>query len=170
LAVNYDNSLIREVNTVYDSTSFIGNSEAVFARKKLLTEEGQVAYAITRTNQNGVNGSGNIAEFAFILELDIIVGRSESVLELDIIDLIVVDSSGREIPVTIPDDAPAVTVIIDENSLVNTEEQLLNFRTKSSGTVYLQSSNNFSCFGFRYWCLLGENSYRRWSWNKRDYR
>ncbi len=124
LAVDYDPALISDVETVYDSTSFIG-SENILARKKLLAEEGQVAYAITRTNQLGVNGSGNIAEFALILDLDLILGRSESVLELDIIDLIVIDSAGREIPVTVSDDTPTVTVTVDENALVSTEEQLL---------------------------------------------
>lgn len=123
LAVNYDKTLIREVKATHDSTSFIGNTN-ILARKKLLQEEGQLAYAITKTDQIGVNGSGNIAEFAFILELDIIVGRSESVIALDIIDLIVVDSSGREIQVTVSDNAPVVTVIFDENALVSTAEQL----------------------------------------------
>ena len=56
---------------------------------------------------------------------DLIEGRAEAVLELDIIDLIAVDSSGREIPVTVTDDNPTVTVILDENALVSTEEQLL---------------------------------------------
>lgn len=125
LAIDYDKSLISEVNTVYNSTSFIGSSKNILARKKLLAAEGQVAYAVTRINQDGVHGFGNIAEFAFILEHDIIVGRSESVLELDIIDLIVVDSSGREIPVTVSDDSPTITITFDENTLVNTEEQLL---------------------------------------------
>jgi len=125
LAVDYDKSLIKDIQTTYNPTSFIGNTGDVLTRRKLLTEEGQVGYAITRTDQLGVNGTGNIAEFALILELDIIVGRSESVLELDIIDLIVVDSSGREIPVTVTDDNPAVTVIFDENALTNTAEQLL---------------------------------------------
>ncbi len=124
LAVNYDSSLIRDVTTIYDPTSFIGDSN-ILDRQKLLAQEGQVAYAITKTDQLGVNGSGSIAEFAFILELDIIVGLSATEIELDIIDLIVVDSSGREIPVTVSDDTPAITVTFDENALVNTEEQLL---------------------------------------------
>lgn len=123
LAVNYDQSLISNVEAVYDSTSFIG-SQNILARKKLLAPEGQVAYAITKTDQIGVNGSGNIAEFALILDLDIIEARSESVIELDIIDLIVVDSSGREIPVTVSDSASLVTVIFDEDSLVSTLEEL----------------------------------------------
>lgn len=123
LAINYDSTLIRDVETVYDSTSFIGNTD-ILARKKLLADKGQVAYAITKTDQIGVNGSGNIAEFAFILDLDIIGGRSESVIELDIIDLIMVDSSGREIPVTVSDNAPVVTVIFEENALVSAVEQL----------------------------------------------
>ncbi|MFK7981597.1 MAG: T9SS type A sorting domain-containing protein [Saprospiraceae bacterium] len=125
LAVNYDKSLIKDIQTTYDPTSFIGNTEETLVREKLLTGEGQVGYAITRTDQFGVNGSGNIAEFALILDLDLILGRSESVLELDIIDLIVVDSSGREIPVTVTDDNPDVTIIFDENALTNTAEQLL---------------------------------------------
>jgi len=124
LAANYDKTLISEVKVAYDSTSFIG-SENILARKKLLVEEGQVAYTITRTDQIGVNGTGNIAEFAFILDLDIIDGRSESILEVEIIDLIMVDTSGREIPVTVSDDAPTITVVFDENALVNTAEQLL---------------------------------------------
>ncbi len=124
LAVDYDKSLIKDIQTTYNPTSFIGNAEDVLVRRKLLVEEGQVGYAITRTDQFGVNGTGNIAEFALILDLDIIEGRSESVLELDIIDLIVVDSSGREIPVTVTDDNPTVTVIVDENALVDIEEQL----------------------------------------------
>ena len=61
---------------------------------------------------------------ALILDLDIIEARSESVIELDIIDLIVVDSSGREIPVTVSDSASLVTVIFDEDSLVSTLEEL----------------------------------------------
>lgn len=124
LAIDYDPTMVKNVNTNYDSTSFLG-TEDVFARKKLLAEEGQVAYALTKTNQEGAKGAGNVAEFAFILELDIIGGRAESVLELDIIDLIAVDSSGREIPVTVMDDNPSVTVILDENALVSTEEQLV---------------------------------------------
>ena len=103
----------------------MGSNEEILARKKLLIEEGQAAYAITRTDQLGVSGSGNIAEFAFILELDLIDARSEYILELDLIDLLVVDSSGREIPISVSDDAPTITVIFDENALVNTEEQLL---------------------------------------------
>ena len=124
LAVDYDKALIREVKTTYDSTSFLGNTD-ILARKKLLAEEGQVAYGITRTNQIGVNGAGDIAELAFILDLDIIGGRSEAEIELDIIDLIVVDSAGREIPVSVSDASSSVTVIFDENALVNTEEQLV---------------------------------------------
>jgi len=125
LAFNYDNTTIQDIETVYDTSSFVGNNEEILARKKLLIEEGQAAYAITRTNQIGVSGSGNIAEFAFILELDLIEARSEYILELDLIELLVIDSSGREIPITISDDTPTITVIFDENALVNTEEQLL---------------------------------------------
>lgn len=124
LAADYDKTLISDVKVEYDSTSFIG-SKNILARKKLLVEEGQVAYGITRTDQMGVNGTGNIAEFAFILELDLIDARSEYILELDLIDLLVVDSSGREIPMTVVDDTPTVIVILDENALVSTEEQLL---------------------------------------------
>ena len=125
IAFDYDNTSIQDIETVYDTSSFVGSNEEILARKKLLIEEGQAAYAITRTDQLGVSGSGNIAEFAFILELDLIDARSEYILELDLIDLLVVDSSGREIPISVSDDAPTITVIFDENALVNTEEQLL---------------------------------------------
>ncbi len=124
LAADYDKTVIRDVEIAYDSTSFIG-SEDILARKKLLTEEGQVAYGITKTDQVGVNGSGNIAEFAFILELDLIDARSDYILELDLIDLLVADSSGNEIPVTVSNSVPTITIIFDENLTTSIEEKLL---------------------------------------------
>jgi len=124
ISFNYDKTLIKEVETSYNSSSFVGIEEALFVREKLVQEDAQIGLAITRTDQEEVSGEGDIAEFAFIIDLDLIEGRSETLIELDINDIKIVDSNGEEIPVNVSDDGPKVTVIFDKTLSVNTTEQL----------------------------------------------
>lgn len=124
LSVDYDPTIIKNVETNYEETSFVGAKENLFIREKNLRQVGQTGLVITRTDQTAVNGSGDIAEVAFILDLDLIEARSEVLINLDINDIQVVDNNGEEIPVNLPEDGSKVTVIFDENLSVSTEEQL----------------------------------------------
>ncbi len=124
ISFDYDKTLIKAVKSNYNNSSFVGLEEELFVREKLIQEDGQIGLVITRTNQEEVNGSGDIAEFAFIIDLDLIDGRSETLIELDINDIKVVDSNGEEIPVNVPEEGPSVVLIFDESLSVNTEDQL----------------------------------------------
>ena len=123
LAFDYNSSLVRDIKIAYNETSFIGPSETVLVRDRLLTNEQEYGLAITRNDQQGVTGAGEIGTVSFILELDIIGGRME-VLEIDIKDILTVDSNGVEIPISVTDDTSSIVIVLDENVAVSTEEKL----------------------------------------------
>ena len=123
LSFDYEGEVIQSIETVYDSSSFIGNSNDVFERQKNLKEDNQLGLAISRKNQIGIDGGGKIAEVGFIVVGDLIEGRS-AVIGLDLNDLVVIGPNGEEIPVTVPTEEAVVTIIFDENFTVNTEDQL----------------------------------------------
>ena len=111
------------MKSTYHSNSFAGDSTRVFIKDKFLEKDKQYGLAITKTDQINVSGEGDIATVSFILELDIIEGRSQ-VLEIDFNELTPIDSNGEEIPVSIPGDTTRVVLVFDENLSVSAEEPL----------------------------------------------
>ncbi|MEM6317435.1 MAG: T9SS type A sorting domain-containing protein [Bacteroidota bacterium] len=123
LSYNYQNPLVSGVEVAYNENSFLGTPSNVLVKNKQLSSANQIGIAITKNNQAGNSGSGNIVTVSFILEHDIIDGRSE-VVELDLDGLTVVDPNGDEIPVSVPEDAPAVVLIFQDSLSVSVEESL----------------------------------------------
>jgi PKD repeat protein len=107
-----DESLITAIETKYDSTSFLGKDDILLYDKNL-KEDKQYGLSITKSNQQGKSGAGKIAELSFIVEGDIIDGRS-AIFGLDLSGLTVVDSNGIEIPVNVPDEEIEVVLVFDE--------------------------------------------------------
>ncbi len=131
LSLDYQPDFITDVEVTYMDNALMGTEANTFTRFKHLNVEKQLGIAVTKTNQTSVNGEGGIAEVAFVIEHDLIEGRS-AVLGVDIGDLVAIDENGEEIPVSIPEDAPQVVIVFDENLTTNTEEQLL----KNQFTIY----------------------------------
>ncbi|MEM1123360.1 MAG: T9SS type A sorting domain-containing protein, partial [Bacteroidota bacterium] len=124
LSFDYDNTLVKGIETTYIPTAFIGASNSLLLKEKHLQEEAQLGMVISRTDQEPVSGSGEVTELAFIIDLDLIEGRAATELQLDINDIIVVDHNGEEIPINVPNDTPKVTLVVDKSLTVNTVEQL----------------------------------------------
>ena len=135
---NYNNPLIKSIQTNYIPNAFFGDTATFFTEDKFLENDQQYGFAITKTDQTNVTGEGDIAVVSFILELDILDGRSQ-VLELDLNELTPIDSNGEEIPVSIPSDTTRVVLIFDENLSVNTEEHL----TDNQFQIYPNPANDF---------------------------
>ena len=132
LSLNY-NGAVASIETTYDENSFLGIADNILAKQKNLVEQQQLGLAITRTNQLGINGSGNIATVSFIVEGDIIEGR---VIELELNDLKAINSSGEIIPVSTDENNSTVTIIAD-STLVHTTNQL----SKQQLEVYPNPTN-----------------------------
>ena len=124
LSLDYQSDFITDVEVNYLENTLMGAASTTFTRHKHLSAEKQLGIAISKTNQVPVNGDGNIAEVAFVIDHDLIEGRS-AVLGVDIGDLVAINENGEEIPVSIPEDAPQVVIVFDENLTVGTTEQLL---------------------------------------------
>ncbi len=124
LALDYKGATIQDIETTYDETSFLGDSNDILAKQKNLKADNQLGVAITRTNQIAVTGAGKIAEVAFIVIADLIEGRT-TVIELDLNDLKAINSRGEIIPVSTDAKNPTIVIIADSMS-VNINNQLLD--------------------------------------------
>lgn len=123
LSIDYDGTMIAPSTTNYNETSFMGEAENILIRQKDLSTDNQLGVAITRTNQLGINGSGNIAEVGFVIVADLIAGRIMDV-QLDYNDLVASDPNGEEIPVNVPADGPKLVIVVDSSKTVSINEVL----------------------------------------------
>lgn len=127
LSLDYQSDFIADIEVNYLENPLMGIASNTFTRHKHLSVEKQLGIAITKNNQTPVSGVGDIAEVAFVIDHDLIEGRS-TVFNVDIGGLVAIDGNGEEIPVSVPEDAPQVVIIFDENLTTNTEEQLLKIQ------------------------------------------
>jgi len=121
LSLDYEPTTFSSVQTDYEAGSSFGSEDLILTRQKNLSADGQLGLAITRTDQTGVDGSGKIAELGFIVIADLIEGRVTT--QIDIRDLVVVDSNGVKIPVSVDDSHPGVTILF-EDQVVDVKEPL----------------------------------------------
>lgn len=131
LSLDYDAELVKDIQTTYNENSFVGDGTTILTRQKNDITKSQVGIVVTKTDHQGINGNGNIAQVGFVVEHDIIELKVIPVT-IDIGELTVVDPNGEKIRVNITSDAETVILILDESFSVSTEEQL----TKNQFEVY----------------------------------
>ena len=128
LYFEYDSTLTESTEGVvvnYNDNSFFGDPSEVIAYGHELRESQQTDIGITRLDGQNTSGYGRVATVNFIIIIDIIGDRAETVVPFDVpvSGIKVVDKDGNIIDVSLQDQAATVIFVketptkVDENPL-----------------------------------------------------
>ena len=106
-----------QVTMEYNQNSFFGDLSNTLPYARDDREIGQVDAVVTRKNGLNTSGQGRLANFKFIIDIDIIDGRAvqdeETQFKVNLNVVKAIDGDGNEIDVSLPEDPACVTFISD---------------------------------------------------------
>ncbi|MFK8104898.1 MAG: T9SS type A sorting domain-containing protein [Saprospiraceae bacterium] len=111
LYLSYPGDLVTQAGVSYSNGSFAGAADDMMFYRQDVNSRSQLDIAMTRMNHSSVAGFGRIAALNFIVESDIIDGRSEKYVNfpLSVKGLKVVNSFGEEIKTRISEKPATLT-------------------------------------------------------------
>jgi len=115
LAFDYQNSQVHDINTTLLPHEELP-SETIFKEEKIFNEE-QYGIVISNTQQEGNSIYGPIAELNIVIIEDLLSART---IQIDINDVKVINSEGKELEVSVAEEVIDLTIISAENRTVLT--------------------------------------------------
>lgn len=120
-----------QIEIDYDENSFFGGVGEVITRAVDLSDDGQIDFAIARTDGENVSGHGRIATLSYIIDADIIDGRDEDEgqsFNVHVKVVKVIDKFGNELDISLS--AEPASVFFVNNIVTSVVDPALSEKVK----------------------------------------